>query len=166
MNLSMLKSVLCTAVESSRMFVGCEAKNKFLENLLARASELAVLEQTHLMTRVDLMAEILENSACFPVCDSRLDPLDLPRRVNCITWSNPKAAIAGVRALIVECVTVSAGDCEVCGGNDLIYMYDADRQSVVRYCELCEQTLNKIGDQLQGQRNLRLPTKANLAEGK
>lgn len=167
MNTKSLKTVVSHAVESVGTANGCDAKQRFLDALAICVDDIGRLEQTQLRIRTDLIDEVLRSRSSYPICASRLDPCDLQRRLECISWSNSKSAIASVRELVLDCVTVSAGDCNQCQGSELVLMYDLNRGAVVRYCDLCDLTFATDGTRLEvGEFQLRLPTATELEVAK
>lgn len=113
------------------------------------------------LDRFKTLADVLEG---FPVDRSRFVLADLPRRINIISWGNPEAVSSGIREIINECITVAAGDCNDCMGDELIYMWDILGSRVVRHCQLCGATLELASDQAAKNTQLTVASSQQLSE--
>ncbi len=110
----------------------------------------------------DRILTLLKRSNELPVCNSRLDESDLRRRENCLSWNSLGSSIQAIGDLVWEATTVSAGDCDVCMGEELVYLWDADSERMVRVCDLCSNYLDLEGRRIESTGRLEVPTRKQL----
>jgi len=110
----------------------------------------------------DRILTLLKRSNELPVCNSRLDESDLRRRGKCLSWNTLDSSIQAIGDLVWEATTVSAGDCDVCMGDDLVYLWDADFKRMVRVCDLCSNILDLEGGRIASTGRLEVPTRKQL----
>ncbi|MFV0446818.1 MAG: hypothetical protein ACK5Q5_24870 [Planctomycetaceae bacterium] len=110
----------------------------------------------------DRILTLLQRLNELPVCDSRLDEADLRRRESCLSWNSVNSSIQSIGDLVWEATTVSAGDCDVCMGEELVYLWDVDSERMVRVCDLCSNTLDLEGRKIESTGRLEVPTRNQL----
>lgn len=105
---------------------------------------------------------LLTRSNELPVCNSRLDESDLRRRANILSWKTLDSSVQAIGDLVWEATTVSAGDCDLCMGEELVYLWDADSERMVKACDLCSNTLTVSGERITSTGRLEVPTSKQL----
>lgn len=110
----------------------------------------------------DRILTLLKRLDELPVCSSRLDKSDLCRRGKCVSWNTLKSSIQAIGDLVWEATTVSAGDCDVCMGEEMVYLWDADYERMVRVCDLCSNALDLEGGRIASAGRLEVPTRKQL----
>jgi hypothetical protein len=110
----------------------------------------------------DRILTLLDRLHELPVCKSRLNHFDLPRREKCLSWNSLDSSIQAIGDLVWEATTVSAGDCDVCMGEELIYMWNTDSERMVKVCDLCNNTLDLGGGRVALTGRLEVPTLKQL----
>ncbi|EDL62272.1 hypothetical protein [Gimesia maris] len=98
----------------------------------------------------------------FPLAASRLVISDLDRLVKCVTWGQKDSAIAGVIEIIKLAITVRAGDCNKCLGEELIYMWDKKSNKVICQCDLCDNKQDLNGNIISEETVQCVPTSFQL----
>jgi hypothetical protein len=106
----------------------------------------------------------LERREIFPVNKSRFVFADLHRRLECISWDEDAAAISGAFEIVRECLTVAAGDCNNCMGDELIFMWDSEHSRLVKHCGLCGHTLDVSGNVVSENSSFVEPTEEQLSD--
>lgn len=112
----------------------------------------------------DRILTLLKESNKLPVCHSRLNYSDLRRRAQCMSWSTLHSSMQAISELVWETTTVSAGDCDECMGEEMIYLWDEDRDGLIRKCDLCSNTLDLQGGKVVSTGRLVAPTTTQLEE--
>jgi len=87
---------------------------------------------------------------------------DLPRQLEIWSWKKRDGTIGAICDLVWEAVTVSAAECDECLGDELIYMWDIDRERLVFVCDLCPNILDLEGEQISCPDHLEVPTQQQL----
>ncbi|MEW4453316.1 hypothetical protein AB1L30_11615 [Bremerella sp. JC817] len=110
----------------------------------------------------DRILTLLKRSNELPVFNSRLDESDLRRREDCLSWNSLDSSIQAIGDLVWEATTVSAGDCDECMGEELVYLWDAVSERMVKVCDLCSNTLDLEGRRIESTGRLEVPTRNQL----
>jgi hypothetical protein len=152
MNLKRLHSIL-----EQESHQGCKSKSALLDSLYEFFKGERIDEP-----QVARIIATLEMREQLPVEFSRFDLQDLPRRISLISWKRKAAVVRGVESIIEECTTVSGGDCDECMGEELVYMWDLQRDRLVRRCLLCTDTLDLVGAKVMESVELTEATESQL----
>ena len=136
---------------------GSTSKAAFLESLF---KQLRNLECHELATVTRLIGRRQE----LPVGHSRFVFDDLPRRINSISWNQIESVVSGIGEIVNECTTVTAGDCDNCMGDELVFMWDFVKSHVVRHCRLCGNTIDLRGDRIGESTTLEVATEQQLID--
>ena len=132
------------------------SKTVFLEHLYRNMTDVGC--------QLTKLQSLLDRRETMPVEKSRFDLADLSRRLESVTWDEDAAAISGAYEIVRECLTVSAGDCDNCMGDEMVYMWESDQSVLVKNCGLCGQTLDLSGMLVPESPTLVEPTDKQLSD--